>query len=162
LKKLTEVDLVFYIYDAHTGVTATDREFFARIPWEKTELLANKADLPHTEKAIVDCGASEKAGRYVSAATGAGVKELRAWLKLRLKEEVSEDSTVVSNARHFEGLQILARGLETCLPLMMAEESPDLIALELQSGLRAVHEILGLDFDDQVMDRVFAEFCLGK
>jgi len=34
-----------------------------------------------------------------------------------------------------------------------------LIALELQSGLRALHEILGLTFDDQVMDRVFAEFA---
>jgi tRNA modification GTPase len=68
----------------------------------------------------------------------------------------------VSNARHFEGLQKLANCLEQAIPLMLKEDSPDLIALELQSGLRALYEVLGLHFDDQVMDRVVSEFCLGK
>ncbi|MGZ6479880.1 MAG: hypothetical protein ACXWQE_11285, partial [Bdellovibrionales bacterium] len=98
----------------------------------------------------------------VSAATGAGLAEFKTWLKTRIRGEVSEDSTLLSNARHYQGLEQLAKSLETALPLMVQEESPDLIALELQSGLRALHEILGLVFDDQVMDKVFAEFCLGK
>jgi len=37
-----------------------------------------------------------------------------------------------------------------------------LIALELQQGLQAVHEMLGIVYDDQVMDRVFKQFCIGK
>jgi len=163
LKKLKEVDLIFYVFDAETGISHEEREFFAQIPWEKTLFLANKSDLNPSFSMDSETSSRAVAGQFaVSAVTGTGLKELRGWLKGRLKDEVSEDSTVLSNARHFEGLQTLARGLETSLPLMMHEESPDLIALELQSGLRALHEILGLDFDDQVMDRVFSEFCLGK
>jgi tRNA modification GTPase len=59
-------------------------------------------------------------------------------------------------------LKILKQSLEDGLPLLVEGESPDLIALELQAGLFALYEILGQTYDDQVMDKVFQEFCLGK
>ena len=160
LRKMKDVDLVLYVVDAAEGLTAEEKEFFGHIPWEKCALVVNKVDLnPKTEGA-------EKTPAVetlkVSATSGTGLSELKGWLKSRLRFVVSEDSTVVSNARHFEGLITAADALEKALPLLREGESPDLIALELQSGLRAIHEILGLTYDDQVMDRVFAEFCLGK
>jgi tRNA modification GTPase len=162
LAKLKIVDLIFYVVDAQAGVTPQEREFFTKIPWEKTVLVVNKFDLqPHraVDDEIQSCAA---AVMNVSAATGEGLQGLLAWLRARIGEEVSEDSTLLSNARHFQGLETLRNCLEQSVPLMLNDESPDLIALELQSGLRALHEILGLTFDDQVMDKVFAEFCLGK
>jgi len=87
---------------------------------------------------------------------------LKERLHARISTELAGDSAVFSNARHFECLGILCKSLEKALTLMVKAESPDFIALELQSGLKALHELLGLDFDDQVMDRVFNEFCIGK
>lgn len=164
LAKLKDVDLVAYVIDAETDVGSAEREFFAKIPWEKTVFLLNKVDLkPSAELDAELCArACQSQVHRISAATGAGLSEFKTWLKARVRGEVSEDSTLLSNVRHYQGLEILAKSLEISLPLMIHEESPDLIALELQSGLRAVHEILGMVFDDQVMDRVFAEFCLGK
>lgn len=158
VKKLQDVELVLYVVDGCEGLNAEEREFFSKIPWEKTAIVINKSDL---------CSPTEVAAEAlaqipVSAVTGAGLADLRQWLKQRMRNEVSEDSTLLSNARHFEGLQRVEESLSKTLPLLQANESPDLIALELQSGLRALHEILGLVYDDQVMDRVFAEFCLGK
>lgn len=157
LERLAAVDMVLYVADGAEGVTEEERHFFSHIPWAKTVVLMNKADVG-TQKWRENSSQSLP----VSALSGAGLNEVRRLVEERLAVEVSEDSTLVSNARHFEGLQILRKSLAKSLPLVLEGESPDLIALELQTGLMALYEILGLTYDDQVMDRVFSEFCLGK
>lgn len=158
LERLAEVDLILYIVDASEGVVAEERAFFERIPWDKSVVIVNKSDLVRSfnwqENAITNVA--------VSARTGEGLPALKEILAERVRGEVSEDSTLVSHARHFQGLGVLKKSLELALPMIADGESPDLIALELQAGLQAVYEILGLTYDDQVMDRVFGEFCLGK
>jgi tRNA modification GTPase len=42
------------------------------------------------------------------------------------------------------------------------DASPELIAFELQESVKTVHELLGKVFHEQVIDRIFKEFCLGK
>lgn len=160
LEKLPNVDLVFYVTDAQTGLIEEEAQFLERLPWGKTAILVNKLDL---------CGefSTEKMNLAlkvlpVSAKELTGFEEVRAFLSERLRLEAGEDTTLVSNARHFQQLQVLREALLTSLPLLERGDSPDLIALELQTGIRALYEILGMVYDDQVMDRVFAEFCLGK
>lgn len=158
VERLRAMDLVFYVADASAGISADEKQFFSKIPWEKTIVLWNKIDI--IERPIDATFAS--ASIHVSATTGAGLDKIYEVLASKLAGEVSEDSTLVSNVRHFEGLQIVRQAIAKSLPLVLKGESPDLIALELQSGLVALYEILGLTYDDQVMDRVFKEFCLGK
>jgi tRNA modification GTPase len=161
LEKLANVDLVLLVTDASAGPdVAEELSFFrGRIPWEKTALVVNKTDL-NREYAVPS--GEHLAVLPLSATTGEGLPELRRWLKGRLQSEVSEDSTVLSNARHFRGLQETAASLEKAIPLMLTRQSPDFIALELQGALMALYDVLGLTYDDQVMDKVFSEFCLGK
>ena len=146
--------MVFYVVDA----TAPAPSPF-EIPWDKTVVLLNKCDL---DASVGPTFTSALACWSVSARTGTGLDQVRSWLRKHLTTEVGEDSVLVSNARHFEQLGIVRRSIDAGLPLIRAGESPDLIALELQTAVRAVFEILGVAFDDQVMDRVFSEFCLGK
>jgi tRNA modification GTPase len=162
LQRVKSADLVLYLIDAEAGLSAEDSEFFSSVPWEKTAALVNKIDLRPEASVPAEIRERALACLGVSAATGEGLDELREWLRAKLKKDLAEDSTLLSNARHFEGLKTLEASLAAALPLLTGEDSPDLIALELQSGLKAVYEILGLVYDDQVMDRVFAEFCLGK
>jgi tRNA modification GTPase len=159
LEKMASVDLVLYVADSSGGLLPEDEAFFDRIPWEKTRVLWNKVDLPEARPIHASFDHPPIA---VSAVKGIGFDEIRRLLRERIAGELSEDSTLVSNARHFEGLQTVRKAVAASLPLVLQGESPDLIALELQSGLVALYEILGLTYDDQVMDRVFKEFCLGK
>jgi tRNA modification GTPase len=159
VQKLAEVDLVIYVTDSQQTLEA---EFAARIPWEKTVVVVNKIDIYPDFQPPTDLKSKALAVLPVSCVSGQGLPELGVWLQKQAGLELAEDTPMVSNARHFEGLQKLANCLEQAIPLMLKEDSPDLIALELQSGLRALYEVLGLHFDDQVMDRVFSEFCLGK
>lgn len=160
LQKVRDVDLIFYVCDAQSGISAEERTFFEMIPWQKTVIVVNKTDLQPNYSEIGVDGALGVLGLSATAQTG--IIELRQWLNERLRREVSEDSTLVSNARHYRGLEIVRDSLQKSLPLLKKDDSPDLIALELQISIRALYEILGLTFDDQVMDRVFKEFCLGK
>jgi tRNA modification GTPase len=160
LEKLKTADLVFYVADASEGVSEDEREFFSSIPWDRTVWLSNKMDLG--KSAPPPAGISPLASFEVSAVLHSGLREVKAWMEGRLRSELSEDSTLVSNARHFRGLLMMRDSLEKSIPLVSRGASPDLIALELQTGLMALYEILGITFDDQVMDQVFKEFCLGK
>jgi tRNA modification GTPase len=169
LAKLESVDEVFYIADATEELSAEEKEFFTQLPFDKVTVLLNKSDLLDDQalKAVLASRAHSLAGNEldviaVSAKTGSGLEDVRAHLSKNLAVQVHEDNSTVANARHFEGLKILKQSLEDGLPLLIEGESPDLIALELQAGLFALYEILGQTYDDQVMDKVFQEFCLGK
>lgn len=162
LDKLQSVDLILYVIDAAQPTATEEASFWDRIPWEKTALVLNKIDLGKGSASLGSEVNPQGGTLEVSAVAGTGVKELKDWLARRVRCEVSEDTTLLSNARHFRGLQSVKESLDKALPLLQEEESPDFIALELQAALRALYEILGMTFDDQVMDRVFAEFCLGK
>jgi tRNA modification GTPase len=160
LQKFASVDLVLYVLDGIEGVVEGDHEFLAKLPWEKTAVAFNKIDAaPGSPRPASDKGRSTF---YLSAKDGQGLETFKSWLATQLRSELAEDSMLMSNSRHYQGLQTVAESLSLSIELLKQGHSPDLIALELQAGLRALHEILGITFDDQVMDRVFSEFCLGK
>lgn len=72
------------------------------------------------------------------------------------------NEAVISQARHFE---LLTKSLEACdhaLHLIEAKESPEIICLDLREALIWVQQMLGKSYDDEVLDRVFKEFCIGK
>ena len=154
LARLPEVDLILLVVDAgQPGLP----DLPVNLPTEAW-LVVNKSDLGAASVAV-----DHAAERFdVSAMTGAGLDALRSRLRAVVGGAVGEDSVLISNARQFRGLSVIADSLAAAMPLVARDDSPDLIALELQSGLRAVYDILGETYDDQVVDLVFAEFCLGK
>jgi len=156
-QKISEVDAIFFVEEAGRFI---DRGIFERMPLDRTAVVWSKVDL--CQASDDPLAAKAQAILPISVVENRGLDTLRDWLKERMGSGLAEDSTLVSNARHFEGLKVLKTCLEKALPLLADGESPDLVALDVQEGIRAVYEVLGWTFDDQVMDRVFSEFCLGK
>lgn len=153
LEKVKQADLVLMIFDGEQGVLDEDSKLLETLPKDKTLTLFNKSDL--YEKPFD--------GLEISAKTGEGLKELKGLILQRILSEVTlEDSAVSMNSRHFNHLTAARQLLVDSLTLMVNDESPDLIALELHQALREVYSILGEIYDDQVMDQVFNQFCIGK
>jgi tRNA modification GTPase len=155
--KVLEVDRVFYLVDGEVGWQEEDSEILRILPEGKVTIVWNKCDL-----STALGGPKGFPFFQISARTGQGLDELKSHLANLLTEEFLENAPSLSNARHFECLRDLKESLVTARDLLDQSDSPDLIALELQSGMQALHELLGLVFDDSVMDRVFQEFCIGK
>lgn len=100
---------------------------------------------------------------FVSAKSGVGLQELKSAVTAPLQSETFRQGGVaITQARHVEGLQTIQHALHKALDLIKKDVSPELIAFELGVAVRAVHELLGKVFHEQVIDRIFKEFCLGK
>ncbi|MEK7356086.1 MAG: hypothetical protein AAB250_06530, partial [Bdellovibrionota bacterium] len=128
----------------------------------------NKIDLDRsdewraqTESELETLGFPE-AGFWVSARTGRGLSDIEAFVRELAKTADSESSNVITQARHLEQLQKIHSCLVKALDLIKKDSSPEFIAFELQEAVRAIHELLGKEFHEQVIDRIFKEFCLGK
>ena len=160
---IQESDLIFWVVDLSRSLEKTELEVLDFLEKENTVLILNKKD--ERKKSLsefADLKASVASSIEVSAKTGEGLEQIQSVIQERVNDLLIEDSPVVSNARHFEKLQVVQAGIEKTNQLLGEDASPDFISFELQCSLLAVKELLGKTYDDQVMDRVFQEFCIGK
>jgi tRNA modification GTPase len=99
----------------------------------------------------------------VSAQTGAGLLEL----KSRLRETLSDDgqgSDLLSTtlARCAESLRLARTSLAQAAEFSSHAAGEELVAFELRRGLEALGEIAGVVYTDDLLDRIFSRFCIGK
>ncbi|MCB0407538.1 MAG: tRNA uridine-5-carboxymethylaminomethyl(34) synthesis GTPase MnmE [Bdellovibrionales bacterium] len=141
---------------------------------KKLGIICNKSDLQQWSKKEVSHwieSASKELGFDMSLAplflcsakTSEGLEEVLAFTVQQLMDmEKSGEDAVISNQRHFELLKKADEAVYQGISSTKDGQSPEFLAFELQVALIAIQEVLGKHFDDQVMDRVFKEFCLGK
>ena len=168
LSAMEKADFVFYVIDAGDENWRHDLEGFVAEKKSGSFFVFNKLDLDSdgsfkemAMNAAASMGISERLF-WISAKTAFGISSVEQMLAETAKALDSETSSMVTQARHLE----LLKKIKTCLGaavIQMGEDaSPELIAFELQDAVRAIHELLGKEFDEQVIDRIFKEFCLGK
>ncbi|MER3462309.1 MAG: tRNA uridine-5-carboxymethylaminomethyl(34) synthesis GTPase MnmE, partial [Armatimonadota bacterium] len=139
---------VLYLAD-RSQPRADTPDLLAPLPQERVLCLATKADLP--------AAWHDPAFLPVSSATGEGMPALLEAIHQRLLGEAPEGEVWISNERHAQALSE-AKG-----HLLDALASPeDLMGLSIQAALEALNRILGKDVPEEVIDRVFRNFCVGK
>ncbi|RIH84943.1 tRNA modification GTPase MnmE [Meiothermus luteus] len=144
LRIAQEADLVLYLADQSQPKPPPPP-----LPWARTLRVATKADLPPVWQ--------DEAFLPVSSHTGAGLEALRQEVHRRLLGEAPEGELWISNERHVEALQRAEVHLQAAL------EAPlDLAGLSIEMALEALSEILGKNVSEEVIERVFRNFCVGK
>ncbi len=96
-----------------------------------------------------------------SAVTGIGLDRLRA----RLGEEASsrrEPALAPSASRCRHHVEACLAGLRRAHALALEGDPPELLALELREALNEVGEMVGAVWTDDLLDRIFSRFCIGK
>ena len=147
-------DLVFFLHDLSTE--KVNKEFFDKVAEinKNTLLVGTKKDL--SKKPLHNCKAA------LSVVDEGGLTEAKALLDDFYQKHLSSGNTEVIQQRHAEHIKQIIKKAERALTLLEKSESPDLCAFEIKDAVLSIHEILGKKFDDQIMDRVFGDFCLGK
>jgi tRNA modification GTPase len=121
-------------------------------------LVATKCDL--APRAAVGSAAHDAV--QCSSATGAGIDQLVRAIRGRLAEHSGDAAGVAATAARSAGaLREAARALAAARALINAG-SDELLAAEVRSALHAVGEVTGAVCADDVLDRVFSQFCIGK
>ncbi len=96
-----------------------------------------------------------------SATTGAGLSELRSLITSRAKSQTQPAlAPSLSRCRHH--VAACLEHLREAHRLVLFNSGPELMALELRSGLDALGEMVGAVYTDDLLDRIFSRFCIGK
>lgn len=93
-----------------------------------------------------------------------GLPELQRQIERAIAENMPDltDGHVVTSARHRQKLSVASRHTKAARDLIQAGESPEIIAFELRLGMTALDEITGKIYNEEVLGRIFARFCVGK
>lgn len=170
LRESQKADLIFWVCDLSEEIEASELALVRDLVVQKKDVivLANKKDLVRDSQVRLLNLVGKLKGFGISeifAVTTKGHGDRAAILRCveaRVDKIGGANSVVVSQARHFEALGKAKASLDDAHQAHKDFASPEIIALALKEALIRVQEILGIRYDEQVIDRIFKEFCLGK
>jgi tRNA modification GTPase len=161
---LTNADIILFIVDASEPVTQEDLRLadelrgLERPVW----LVLNKIDL--VMQAVTPDSWREwlNGSSQISATTGAGLAELEKRLGALLLggAAMSPDQGLITRAHQRDSLRRAASALERLLDNFDA--SPEFLSIDLREAISALGEITGETTPEDVLDRIFSSFCIGK
>jgi tRNA modification GTPase len=164
---MADADLVLLLLDAAATVDANG---VLRLPKEDARLLdslegrapllvLNKIDLARPTNVN---GVAEELAQ-VSALTGEGVAELRARLLERVRGSANEaEGGMLTSLRHYEALQGCAQALARARSALGLQVPHEMLLLDLYAALQQLDQLTGATTADDILNRIFSTFCIGK
>jgi len=154
---MADADLTLVVIDASAPLDSEDREILRRAREHgKSLVAANKSDLPRlaeVEEAIA-----------VSALTGNGVAALRSAIidVLAPRGGLAQEDGFITSLRH-EQLLIESRdALDQARRAAIVGIPHEMLLLDLYAALRPIDAITGATTADDILNRIFSTFCIGK
>lgn len=166
---LEAADLVLYCVEAGRKMDAEEREFVAGLGDCPVLHLSTMCDLVNEEVApgaeCRDASGLESGELRVSAVSGFGFEELKERLPELVYEglvRIGSEVPVLTRERHARAVGTAAESLREFLEALAAKVPAELASTHLRPAETALEELLGVISTDDVLERVFSEFCVGK
>jgi tRNA modification GTPase len=182
---LEQAELILHVFDAVQPITPTDENLFAEFAHSKRIVIVNKIDLLSADesggirahsKRFASCPTASESGeafgarlypaafQNVSCLTGEGIEALKDAIKQLVwsGEVKAEMLEVMINSRHQDALQRAREATLRTVAALRADQSLDLVALDLRIAVNAVGEIVGKTTTEDLLDMIFSQFCIGK
>jgi tRNA modification GTPase len=163
-----ESDLVLHVVEASEFAKTGDGVLASPARARSDLTVVNKIDLVDSSAvARFRESLSPEATRTVvpiSVRTGEGLDELKHAIEsmfLRPSLEVW-DGLIITNLRHRVALERAMSGLDQALESVGDGVQPEFVAVDLRGASDALGEIVGDITSDDILNRIFAEFCIGK
>jgi tRNA modification GTPase len=157
-----EADLILLVVDGSRPLEAVERDALARMEQDgtakRTTVVVNKCDLEEGRRRELP----HRDALRVSALTGEGFDALRAQLRGCLIGTSLIEDPILTNARHAEALERARTSLATASEAASSGLSEELVLEDLRQALRHLGEITGEFTSDDLYDRIFSTFCIGK
>ena len=162
--KLKDADLILYMIDDE-GIKSADKAVLEETGEEKVLMVINKEDLLCSEKnKAVKKEIKSLPHVFISAKENQGVEKL----KDRIYETVmthgvdSIPTVVISRKRHKIGVEKAITSIERAQTGVKDSLPYELISSDLRDALFHISEVAGETTTDDILDRIFSEFCIGK
>lgn len=164
-KALQDADFILLMLNQNEPLTEEDRALFEAARNHHYVVVLNKTDL-HREIDITQVQALAGTNPVVetSMLTEGGITELEeAIKKLFFTGEIDAgDATYVSNTRHIALLHQAANALDAVIEGVEAGMPVDIVQIDMTRAWDLLGEITGDSVQDELLDQLFNQFCLGK
>ncbi len=163
LERIPGADLVLFVLDTSRPFSEEDASILAELRRSRVVVVRNKIDQPvgietpafPAEWQVVD----------VSTMTGTGMDRLRQTIRdtfLQGRAVDGREYATLSHHRHRDALVRCHASLDLFAANLAAALSPELLACDLRDALRFVGDVTGETTPDDILDRIFSAFCIGK
>jgi len=157
-----EADLLLVVVDGSVPLTSDDRKLLSAVKDRKHLVLVNKADI--ADEVGSDAALAGHSSYKISAKTGWGVEMVKSALRAQLVSGSFEaaESVTVTNVRHRDALRRAGESLGQALESVQCGMAGELISIDVRAAADALGEITGAITTDEILGRIFSEFCIGK
>jgi tRNA modification GTPase len=165
-ERVANSDFVLLVLDGSRKLDEDDLEIFGEIEEKKKVVIINKKDLP------LNISLEEVGNRFnddpivlISALKNEGIDDLKKTIYHSLVHrnvKVTPEHLIVANIRHKTALNQARGNLFSAFKGLEEGTSLEFIAFEIRSALEALNEMVGETATEEVLHRIFDQFCIGK
>ena len=162
---LKKAEFLLLMFDASQPMNDADIELLQIANSHRSILILNKIDLPVSLPPHIlteHCPKTQVIQTAITDRIGIDV------LKTAIRDEFLSgefalgESPIVTNTRHHDALRRSHEALNDVITSLENEMSPDLVSVDLRISLDALGDIVGRTTTEDILDRIFSQFCVGK
>ncbi len=160
--QVAEADMFLLVVDSAVSPPELPKKIQAAINAKNCIIVENKIDLNHSES--LACFNKGFHHARISIIDSKGINDLKASIGNLIESNINEHSgySVVVNTRHVETLTEANKNIEDALLKFDTGEPSELIASDIKEAYLGLGNILGENNNEDMLDQLFSEFCIGK
>jgi tRNA modification GTPase len=157
---LADADVVLVVLEAGVPLRHDEAELIDSLSTRRALIARNKSDLALAEDSAPDLPLAAVA---TSAINGDGMAELREALLGLVRNPAGEsESGMLTNLRHHEAVAAAIAGLSAAKAAIGQRIPHEMLLLDLYAALRQLDSLTGETAADDILNRIFSTFCIGK
>lgn len=158
-KVLENAELVLLIIDGNVGITEEDKKLYEEIKEKPHIILINKIDLNCKGIQLEDSNIIK-----ISTKTGEGLEKLENKIEemYNIKSLDAENEIIITNIRHKDLITKAVDGLEKAIKSIESGIPIDMISIDIKEAIKTLGEMLGESISEDVLNKIFEKFCVGK
>ncbi|WP_292588227.1 tRNA uridine-5-carboxymethylaminomethyl(34) synthesis GTPase MnmE [Mesotoga sp. UBA5557] len=153
LKAIEEADLVILLRDPHNQENR-DLEEDLRNGRKRLIVAANKSDIRKIESGSYDV--------IISAKTGEGIRDLEKLMLKKTDDITSIEDSVIISARQKQKLSDSVDCIDKSIEAIDSLITVDVVSTMIEQAARSLDELLGTNVTEDLLNRIFSDFCVGK
>ena len=163
LEHISNADAVIAVLDGSESLSQEDMSLLLNLDHAKSLVAVNKSDLQQRLDLIeVRKNFTSSCFVPVCAKDGTGIDGLKSKLRQFLLGRSIDSPVILDNLRHKNSLLRSQDVLRTALENLERGDPPEIVAVSLQEARESLEEVVGIVTSDELLERIFSNFCIGK
>ena len=162
LRAIDGADIVIAVLDGSASIDDADEELLRAVAHKKTIILVNKCDVRSPDFALP---AGVKDIVEASALTGDGIGNLKDMIYsvcISSSVRIDTETPLITNIRHKHSLDRASAALDEAITSFEGNIPLEVVAMYVREALDEIGAIIGTVTTDDILDKIFSEFCIGK